>query len=610
MPLTLPSFPRAPDAGTAAPGPDSLAVPPIATAGQALRHALTGEGRGLRLAAAGALLMLHQVCEALVPVMIGVAVDRAIAPGNPVAMAWSLAGLAAVFVVLTASWRMGFRLNTRVFGFGEHSLRQAVLDRVVRTPGPARTHGPGRILSIASSDTSMTAGLSWTVARQLAAFSALATSAVALLLISWPLGLGVLAATALFLAAMHLVTRPLERRTYRQQAAAAEATQMATDLVTGLRVLQGAGAVGVAAQRYRDASRGSLAAAMTRARSNALFNAVTVSLSGLFLAGIAWVAATQALAGTITVGELVAVVGLAQFVRDPMSWMAFFAADLAEKRAAARRVAEAVGAPAGDGGVATGASAYPNARTEGALLAVRIDAAPAPEAAPAPLWEIVLHPGRITGLAVDGAAAQRLAGLLSGELPAVPGELDVLGSDATTLAPEELRRRVFVAEHGAAVFSGSVRHNLGAGEVRSELLEAAAADEVLQHLQGGLEAEVGEQGRLLSGGQRQRLLLARALHQPQPVLVLHEPASAVDPVTEARIAAALRSVRPSGLLLITTSPLLLGACDAVLHPPAGFHAPGPSGPSASSHAPAASDAPAADSLATESTADGDTHVRP
>lgn len=564
------------------------------------------------------LLMLHQMCEALVPVMIGVAVDRAIAPGNPVALAWSLAGLAAVFVVLTASWRMGFRLNTRVYGFGEHSLRQAVLDRVVRTPGSARTHGPGRILSIASSDTSMTAGLSWTVVEQLAAFSALATSAVALLLISWPLGLGVLAATALFLAAMHVVTRPLERRTYRQQAAAAEATQMATDLVTGLRVLQGAGAVGVAAQRYRNASRGSLAAAMSRARSNALFNAVTVSLSGLFLAGIAWVAASQALAGTITVGQLVAVVGLAQFVKDPMSWMAFFAADLAEKRAAARRVAEAVVAPDGEpGGMASGAPkhddpahgdpASPAHRVEEALLTVRLGAAPASSPSPdsnavSSSWEIVVHPGRITGLALDGAAAQHLAGLLSGELPAAPGQLDVLGSDAATLAPEELRRRVFVAEHGAAVFSGSVRHNLGTTQVRPELLAAAAADEVLEHLQGGLDAEVGEQGRLLSGGQRQRVLLARALHQQQPVLVLHEPTSAVDPVTEARIAAALRSVRPSGLLLLTTSPLLLGACDTVLHPPAELLTPAPA--HESTHNPAASGAPAA-----ESTADGDADVR-
>ena len=75
---------------------------------------------------------------------------------------------------------------------------------------------------------------------------------------------------------------------------------------------------------------------------------------------------------------------------------------------------------------------------------------------------------------------------------------------------------------------------------------------------------MGEQGRALSGGQRQRLLLARALHQRQPVIVLTDPTTALDSVSEARIAAALGSFRNAALLIISDSPLLLGACDTVI----------------------------------------------
>lgn len=91
---------------------------------------------------------------------------------------------------------------------------------------------------------------------------------------------------------------------------------------------------------------------------------------------------------------------------------------------------------------------------------------------------------------------------------------------------------------------------------------ASGLDDVLTHLPEGLASQVGEQGRLLSGGQRQRLLLARALHQPQPVLVLHEPTTSVDSVTEDRIARALRASGRT-IILITTGPTLLSACHRV-----------------------------------------------
>ena len=100
--------------------------------------------------------------------------------------------------------------------------------------------------------------------------------------------------------------------------------------------------------------------------------------------------------------------------------------------------------------------------------------------------------------------------------------------------------------------------------MQAELLAASGLDEVLRHLPHGLDSGIGEHGRTLSGGERQRLLLGRALHQPQPLLVLHEPTSAVDSVTEMRIAESLAGLRGRALVLITDSPALLGICDSVV----------------------------------------------
>ncbi|MGW4278087.1 ATP-binding cassette domain-containing protein, partial [Streptomyces seoulensis] len=76
---------------------------------------------------------------------------------------------------------------------------------------------------------------------------------------------------------------------------------------------------------------------------------------------------------------------------------------------------------------------------------------------------------------------------------------------------------------------------------------------------------VGEGGRSLSGGQRQRVLLARALRAEPPVLVVHDPTTAVDAVTEARIAQGLREIRQGRTtVVVTNSPALLAVTDRVV----------------------------------------------
>ena len=96
-------------------------------------------------------------------------------------------------------------------------------------------------------------------------------------------------------------------------------------------------------------------------------------------------------------------------------------------------------------------------------------------------------------------------------------------------------------------------------------IHAAALADVVETLPNGLSTRVGEGGAMLSGGQRQRVALARALAARPPILVLHEPTTAVDSVTEALIAARLRDVRRgASTLVVTTSPTLLAVADRVV----------------------------------------------
>lgn len=96
-------------------------------------------------------------------------------------------------------------------------------------------------------------------------------------------------------------------------------------------------------------------------------------------------------------------------------------------------------------------------------------------------------------------------------------------------------------------------------------MTAAGVAQVAQSLPDGEDTAVSERGRSLSGGQRQRVALARALAADRPVLVVHDPTTAVDTVTEAGIATGVREIRKGRTtVLVTNSPALLSVTDRVV----------------------------------------------
>ncbi len=534
------------------------------TARRIVRRTLT-RNRG-RLAVGTVLLCAHQIAETAVPLALGVIIDRGIADGGPVELIWSIAALAVLFVALTTAFQVGMRQLNLALQREAHLVRMEVSGRVLSTCGVRTPLSDGEMLTVSSSDAEQAAWFLDLFPRMAAAATAVLATAVALFVIDVPLGLAVLLGTPLFMALLRLATPLITARTVQQQSRVAKATAMAGDLVVGLRSLQGIGAQHAASARYRAASTTALNAALATVRSLALQRGVTTTVSALIAACVASLAGWFALDGRISIGELIAVVGLAQFLIEPLTLLTSAPAVVARARGSAERVSTVLSAPSllSDGPeslpVPTGLSV--RNVTFRSLAGIDIDA----------------RPGEFVAvIALDPSDGDALATVLGGQVASDEYSGDVMfdGVSMREVSRESFRTRVLAEPHTTDLFAGSLIENIVGFETDTDrghldaVLSASAADQVATVHRDGLEHRVNDRGQNLSGGQRQRLALARALYARPPVLVLHEPTTAVDAVTEQAIADGIRGVRHSAdrddvTVVVTSSPALLATADVVV----------------------------------------------
>jgi putative ABC transport system ATP-binding protein len=509
------------------------------------------------LAAAALLFAAHEVGEALVPVTIGLVVDHAVDGGGTGDILRWLVVLAAVFVLLSLTYRFGARAAVRAAQHGAHRLRLRLTDRILDPAGGVtdRWH-PGELVSIASSDADRVGRFLGTVAGGFSAVCAVAFAAVVVLRISWPLGLLVLAGAPVLLAVTHRVSRRFEARSGAEQQAAARTAALATDLVTGLRVLRGIGAAGAASDRYRRDSARSREASIAAARTSASVRGLAALCNGCYLAAIALVGGRLAVEGTISAGSVISALGLAQFLIGPLTGLTSLSVARARALASARRIAAVLAAPPA---VAVG-TGTPDPAGAGEL---RIEGLRTGTLAGV---DLTVPAGSLTGVVTDRPAdLHALLACLSRQAEPQAGRILLDGVDLATLDPAR-RAATLVVSDEPTLFAGTVADNVAAAAAGPAAVTAAmtasTVDEVLDALPDGASTEVGERGYALSGGQRQRVALARALATEAPVLVLRDPTSAVDSVTEAAVARGLAELRRGRTTLVfTTSPVLLAACD-------------------------------------------------
>lgn len=158
-----------------------------------------------------------------------------------------------------------------------------------------------------------------------------------------------------------------------------------------------------------------------------------------------------------------------------------------------------------------------------------------------------------------GSGKSTLTKLVNRTYDVTKGRILIDGQDVRDWQLDGLRRQISTIEQDIVLFSRRVADNIGFGvgkQVTQAQIEAAAKDaqahDFILNFKDGYNTEVGERGVTLSGGQRQRLAIARALLTDPRILILDDATSAIDSATEDKIQRAINRVLEGRTTLLIT----------------------------------------------------------
>jgi subfamily B ATP-binding cassette protein MsbA len=157
-----------------------------------------------------------------------------------------------------------------------------------------------------------------------------------------------------------------------------------------------------------------------------------------------------------------------------------------------------------------------------------------------------IEPGQVAAVVgPTGAGKTTIISLIPRFYDPLSGHVKIDGVDVRRFKIKSLRQQISFVLQESLLFRAPVWQNIAYGKpeaTREEIVRAAElanAHEFIEKMPEGYDTLIGERGVTLSGGQRQRIAIARAIIREAPILIMDEPSSGLDAVSEELVFEAL-----------------------------------------------------------------------
>ncbi len=505
--------------------------------------------------------LAYTLISIAIPILISQAIDNAIVPHEESKLPPYLAaigGLALLRFVINfnrryATARIGIRIEAR--------MRELLYQAYLRYPRAFYDrHATGQVLSRATNDLyPIRYFIGWGLVQGMQSVMMIVSAGIVLGLVNFKLTLYAAVSLPLIGFVANRFGRLVSPISREVQARKGDVTESADEAVVGIEMVQAFGREDDVRGRFGDRAEGVRSAALRQATVESQHVPGLYYLPSLSIAAVVFFGGRAVIHGDLTIGQFVLFETLLLQLVWPLEAIGWIL-DLAQRALAS------AGRSFGwlDGIEPLPEPANPR-RLPSGPVGVRfenVSFAYGGEVNVLHELDLVVEPGEIVAVCGStGSGKTSLLNLLPRFYDPTAGRVTIGDVDTRDVRIAELRASVALVTQRPILFSVPLRENLTAGREDADwedvlaACDAAGVDAFGPSLPDGYDTLIGERGVNLSGGQRQRVALARALVTGARVVVLDDPLSAVDTLTERRLVRRLRPALEGRTVLVATQRL-------------------------------------------------------
>lgn len=369
--------------------------------------------------------------------------------------------------------------------------------------------------------------------------------------INWQLSSVFLCITPIIIIVVNIVSKRLRKISQRLQESVGDLTQIASEVVTGQRVVKSYGGEAYECERFTKQSSYHRNQTMKLAVTTTLQNPIMQIILALALSGLMYFALI--FMEKSSTGQFIAFLTAAFMLPSAIRFISDANARIQKGMVAAESLFEVLDETVENN---IGTKIIANCTGEIEFKNVSFNYKSSDKQVIKNI-SFKIKPGQNVALVgSSGSGKSTLVNLLMRFYNHDEGNILINGCEINEIKLDNLREQMSLVMQSITLFDDTVKNNISYGDAKpdkAKILKAAEdafVMEFIEKLENGLDTLIGEQGVKLSGGQCQRLALARALYKNAPILILDEATSSLDTKSERYIQIALEKIQKNRTSLV------------------------------------------------------------